>query len=388
MADATRSLPSALRAAMTGRPLHAAVWGLVLWGWVAASSIAAEFSDSGRLKWIRPERAFFDSPQNTSGANDNEESDRAEWVRWSPLLGEAPGEADGPLLDAGLSPDEDVELLSDERPQPAEARPQPAEARPQVGPPITPWGDPAAYPGLGGDYTNEQSWPAPLGLFGHAGRHRGIGQPLLCESWRYRPFGAGWFMGMMQGSTLIDDWTGTDAGYFAGYWLTWDYDHYWGFEFRYGFGSLPQWDSLRAKIAQQQADTLNGLAPDDPLRQRYDRRRDMDVNVWDFRFVHYPWGDAAWRPYALVGLGGSRIGFDDRLARHWTNRVVAMPLGLGVKYRWNSRWALRVEVLDNMIFGDNGVKTQHNFSATAGVEVRFGGTRKAYWPYNPGRHYW
>ena len=27
-------------------------------------------------------------------------------------------------------------------------------------------------------------------------------------------------------------------------------------------------------------------------------------------------------------------------------------------------------------------------SLTVGVEYRFGGTRKAYWPWNPGKSYW
>ncbi|MBN2022992.1 MAG: outer membrane beta-barrel protein [Pirellulales bacterium] len=280
---------------------------------------------------------------------------------WAPLLGDGP-------------------ILKDERPmlgEPAtgEVFPAPACRRP-------------------GQYSNAELSEDETGLlrmpslFGPAGRHRGVGQPLLCESWRYRPFGAGWFMGLMQGSPMIDDWAGANGGFFGGYRLTWDYDHYWGCEFRYGFGSLPQWDSARAKIAQQQDDTLHGLGPDDPRRQRYDKRRDMDINVWDVSFVYYPWGDSAWRPYALLGLGGARIGFQDRLGKNYTNRVLAMPMGLGVKYRWNSRWALRVEVLDNIIFGANGVRTLNNLSLTAGVEVRFGGTRKAYWPYNPGRHYW
>ena len=112
----------------------------------------------------------------------------------------------------------------------------------------------------------------------------------------------------MQGGTLMDDWTGAKAGYFGGYRLGWDCDYYWGCELRAGFATMPEWDSTRAKIAQKQADTLAGLAPDDPWRDRYDRRRDVDVNVWDASLLYYPWGDSTWRPYALVGLArrGSR----------------------------------------------------------------------------------
>ena len=30
----------------------------------------------------------------------------------------------------------------------------------------------------------------------------------------------------------------------------------------------------------------------------------------------------------------------------------------------------------------------HSLSLTTGLEFRFGGTRKAYWPWNPGLLYW
>lgn len=228
-----------------------------------------------------------------------------------------------------------------------------------------------------------------IGFLRPPGRHRGLGQPLLRESWRYRPFGIGWFMGSMSGSTLIEDWTGQKTGYFGGYRLGWDFDHYWGCEMRLGFASVPMWDSQRAREAEQAAYDAEGLGEDDERRDRYNRRRDTDVNVWDVSLLYYPWGDAAWRPYAMAGLGTSRIRFEDRLAQHWSKQVFGMPLGLGLKYRYNDVLALRFEVADNIIFGGSGgFETLHNLSVTAGVEVRFGGTRTAYWPWNPSRHYW
>lgn len=233
----------------------------------------------------------------------------------------------------------------------------------------------------------ESTWD-PFAQFRAPGRHQGVGQPLLQESWRYRPFSIGWFMGAMVGSPLIDDWTGANEGFFGGYRLGWDYDHYWGCEFRYGFASLAQWDSARAVAAQEAADDLAGLAPDDPWRHRYDRRRDVDVETVDLSLLYYPWGDAAWRPYGLIGLGSARVSFQDRLAHNYSDHAVTVPLGLGVKYRYNSRVALRLEFLDNIVFAGDGMETLHDLSLTGGVEIRFGGTRKAYWPWNPGRHYW
>lgn len=253
---------------------------------------------------------------------------------------------------------------------------QPSPA-PQASPPRPP-----SAPGAGGFGLGLLPW------FRAPGRHQGVGQPLLQESWRYRPFGIGWFMGAMQGSTLMDDWTGAEAGYFAGYRLGWDYDNYWGCEFRYGFASLPQWDSARAKAAQEAVDDANHLAADDPWRQRYNRRRDANVDVCDLSFLYYPWGDAAWRPYFLLGLGGTQVSFQDRLAVNHSQWAVAMPLGIGLKYRCNSRIALRFELLDDVAFCHDEIETLNDVSFTAGVEVRFGGTRRAYWPWNPGRHYW
>jgi opacity protein-like surface antigen len=227
-----------------------------------------------------------------------------------------------------------------------------------------------------------------LGVCRPRGRYLGPGQPLLRESWQYRPFSIGWYMGAMQGGTLVDDWTGADAGYFGGYRLGWDYDYYWGCEFRAGLASLPEWDSARAKAAQVEADNLAGVAPDNPWRSRYDRSRNVDVNLWDASLLYYPWGDSTWRPYALVGLGAARVAFEDRLATDYDETLFSMPMGLGLKYRCNNRVALRLECLDNIFVGSGDLETTHNVSLNAGVEIRFGGPRKAYWPFNPSNHYW
>jgi len=209
-------------------------------------------------------------------------------------------------------------------------------------------------------------------------RYRPIGKPLLCESWLYRPFSAGWFMGVMRGSPLIDDWVDQEEGFFGGYRFGWDVDHYWAWEMRFGFGSVELSDSQRAKDAQGPG-----------ARSRYDQRRDSNVLLWDVDLLYYPWGDTAWRPYLMAGLGTTRISFEDRFADHWDKTMFAVPLAVGLKYRCSSCLALRFEIADNMAFASgNGIKTQHNLSATAGLEVRFGGSRTAYWPWNPGRHYW
>ena len=213
-------------------------------------------------------------------------------------------------------------------------------------------------------------------MFNPPRRHRDIGCPLTRESWRYRPFGLGLFVGYIHGGTLVDNWTGSSGGIFDGIRLSWDPGYYWGCEFRYATGSLGQWDSLLAQRTLQAADG------------KYNSHRDVKMDLWDFSLLYYPWGDAIWRPYALAGLGGSKLRFDDCMSEHWSQQVFAMPLALGLKYRYNSRLAFRFELADNIVFGADRVDTIHHVSITGGLELRFGGHRKAYWPWSPGRYYW
>jgi hypothetical protein len=216
-----------------------------------------------------------------------------------------------------------------------------------------------------------------------------MGQPLTCESWRYRPFSAGWLMGTMLGSSLIDDWIGMREGFVGGYRFGWDFDHYWGCEVQFGLASLGLYDSDRAKQAQEAADALLNLAADDPHLRRFEQRRDADVSLWDIHFLYYPWGDATWRPYGSIGLGSMHIRFMDRLGDRHSKSFIGLPLALGLKYRCNNWVALRLELSDNMAFGGGpGFNALHNLSMTGGMEVRFGGRRTVYWPYSPGRHYW
>jgi len=219
------------------------------------------------------------------------------------------------------------------------------------------------------------------------GRHRGVGEPLAYESWRTRPFGASWFMGMIEGGTLIDDWVGGKRGFLGGYRLAWDFDHYFGYEMRLGFGSVGLCDGYRARQAQQEADDAKGVPDDDPFRLRFNRRRDMTTTLWDVSLLYYPWGDATWRPYLMAGIGAAHLEFIDRLSTRYDESVFEMPLAIGVKYRCNERWVWRLELADNIIFGDR-VNTVHHMSLTGGVEIRFGGSRVVYWPWTPGRHYW
>jgi len=227
-------------------------------------------------------------------------------------------------------------------------------------------------------------------LMGKApGRHLGLGAPLTRESWLFRPYSASVHIGMFQGAELIEDWVGMKTGFYGGLRLGWDMGHYWGTEMSLAFATVPLYDSARAKQAQRQADIDAGYAPTDPWLDRFDGGRHLDLTQFNVRLMYYPWGDAAWRPYCSIGMGISEMRFTDRLSVHYQEYFVLMPIALGVKYRYNDWIALQLEAADNLsIGGSASVRTTNNFSLTAGIEFRFGGSRTAYWPWNPGRTYW
>ena len=219
-------------------------------------------------------------------------------------------------------------------------------------------------------------------------RYRGPAEPLIQESWNYRPFSVGAFVGFIQGGTLIDDWVSQGAGVLAGVRLGWDFNYYWGCEARLAVADPEVYDSWRAKQAQQAADDAAGLDPNDPYRRRFEGRRGNDLVLCDVRFLHYPWGDTRTRPYFAVGMGAASFQFVDRLSTRWEDTVFALPLAVGIKYLENDFLAFRLEFADDITLGGGRtVETVHQFSVTLGAELRFGGTRRAYWPWNPGRHY-
>lgn len=220
-------------------------------------------------------------------------------------------------------------------------------------------------------------------------RFRGPGQPLLNESWQYRPFSFSWFMGGLVGSTLIEDWVAQDTGFLGGYRMGWDFHPYWGCELRGGFGWLGVYDSERAKAAQEAADDAAGLLPTDPMRHRFDVPRDCDISsLLDISLLYYPWGDSTWRPYFLLGVGAAQIDFQDRLSRPYEANLFEIPWGFGLKFRMNDWLVMRWEVLDNMALDKSPISLLHMVSFTGGLELRFGGARKSYWPWNPGLRYW
>jgi hypothetical protein len=147
-------------------------------------------------------------------------------------------------------------------------------------------------------------------------------------------------------------------------------------------------DSDRAIAAQLAADDAAQLAATDPLRRRFDAPRHTDTVLWDIALLYYPWGDSRWRPYFLLGFGVASVEFTDRLSVGYSDTAFELPLAMGLKFYQNDFIVFRLELADNIAFFNGNVEAINHLSIIGGMEVRFGGRRRAYWPWNPGRVCW
>ena len=93
-------------------------------------------------------------------------------------------------------------------------------------------------------------------------------------------------------------------------------------------------------------------------------------------------------PYGLIGTGFASYEFFDDVALNHNTTLVTLPVGGGIQFQhWN--WlAWRLEVLDNISLGADGLDTQHSISLTAGMELRFGARPESYWPWRSSRPVW
>jgi len=233
-------------------------------------------------------------------------------------------------------------------------------------------GEEAARPGPSGE-------PVPPG----AGQSSfGGGLDALAEGpwhgWSQRPFGFNWLAGVVEGSPLIDDWVGMKVGFLGGFGLNWDATNSFGLETRFAFASLALYDGELARLAAEKAGKDPLLSP-----SRYG-----ELFQWDIDFVYYTCGDRPLRPYLFCGLGLTSVHFSDLLEQGYYRAAPSFPVGLGLKYLQTDWLAFRIECADDIALGGQGIDTMHNLTLTAGAELRFGGPHHAYWPWNPGRHYW
>jgi hypothetical protein len=200
-------------------------------------------------------------------------------------------------------------------------------------------------------------------------------------NWSAYPLSIGCFAGVVNGGPLIADWVGTTTGFDGGWRLGWDVNPNWGAETRIAFGAPDLYDSYRAVQAMEAYDAANGVAPTNPHRV-------AEMFQWDVDILYYPWGETRLRPYFLTGMGLTNVYFNDRLDQYYQTTCLSLPLGMGVKYLCSQQLAVRVDLLDDIAMSSNHLQTQHNLSLTVGAELRFGGSRKIYWPWDNGKEFW
>lgn len=230
-------------------------------------------------------------------------------------------------------------------------------------------------------------WACSRPLYSLFNRLKADSKPVPWANWSEHPLSIGCFAGVIHGGPLMEDWVGTTTGFDGGWRLGWDVSPSWGTEMRFAFSSPQLYDSFRADQALTAHDNAKGMLPNDPQRDRFDHRN-AELFQWDVNIVYYPWGETRLRPYFLTGMGLSNIRFADRVGESYHSTCLSLPLGLGVKYLCSERLVVRLDLLNDIAMSSNHLQTQHNLSLTAGAELRFGGSRKVYWPWDLGRTFW
>jgi hypothetical protein len=175
--------------------------------------------------------------------------------------------------------------------------------------------------------------------------------------WRDRQFSAGYLIGVLAGDPFHSRHPGSAVGPLLAKRYGWDFSDYWGLDIRVADAWLG--DSTRLFPGHDQTE---------------------HVLFADANLAYYPWGNARWRPYALVGAGVADFGFRNDHNHHLHRLLADLPFGLGVKYPLNKWLTVRAELLDSVVIGDGGLHTMNNVSLALGLDVRFGDPRK-HWPW-------
>ena len=214
-----------------------------------------------------------------------------------------------------------------------------------------------------------------------SGPDKGVGMPLVGKSWLDHPYYFGGFVGCISGSELvsgmIDQKNGASGGFTFGY----NFSDYWGLESRLHFAAIDIRDTAYAQQLFEEAwnDELGVMPPF--------TTRTNELTILDAAIHYYPLGNAKWRPYFKYGLGVGRQNYVNTFGFENTSNIVTMPMGVGMRYWWNERIAIQMDLHNNIVFASGNTKTQHNIAFTMGLTYAFGNSRRTapvhYWPATP-----
>jgi hypothetical protein len=207
------------------------------------------------------------------------------------------------------------------------------------------------------------------------GRFLDRGLPMERSSWLNRPYHVDWFAGPLLSTGPVDGRVEQGNELFGGLRIGWDFDYYWGVEWRFGWSD----PTLLATLA---------AVTDDGDTVFYEAEYPGKYFVSDVDFVYYPWGDTKIRPYGLLGVGMAQIGSvrPDNTGQEAT--LLGTPIGVGVHFPQTHWLTWRLEIIDNLAWGAEGVDTLNNFAFTAGMELRLGARPNSYWPWRSSRTIW
>jgi hypothetical protein len=190
------------------------------------------------------------------------------------------------------------------------------------------------------------------------------GLPMERTSWLNRPYHIDWFVGPLLSDGPVDGRVSQSNELFGGLRAGWDFDYYWGLEWRFGWSD-----------PVLEADTSDAELPGHYF-------------VSDIDIIYYPWGDTKVRPYGLLGMGVTQVGSVRADGSGQEATLLGVPFGVGVQFPQTHWLAWRLEVLDNLAWGADGVDTLNNFTFTAGMEFRMGARPNSYWPWRSSRTSW
>jgi hypothetical protein len=207
----------------------------------------------------------------------------------------------------------------------------------------------------------------PRHLFDRLPRLGPARQPMLRESWLFRPFNISVFEGALFATSPVRSEFHNGVGFFTGFRVGWDFDAHFGGETRFGFSKIYLLDSTRTTEVGYQK-----------------------LFYFDSNLLIYPWGDTRWRPFLSVGGGLADVLIVSNSGGTLHPDAFNLPFGGGIKYRYGSRVAFRADIRDNLtISGGGGLRTLNNLELLGSIEFHFGGgDRRSYWPWNPSRHWW
>lgn len=219
--------------------------------------------------------------------------------------------------------------------------------------------DPAMMP--------QSGLPGGLPDFGPSPRIPPHRQPMMRESWLFRPWNISLFEGALFAATPAQPQFNTLNSYFTGFRVGWDYSTHFGGETRFGFSRVFMLDATRNTEVGYQ-----------------------DIFYFDSNLLIYPLGDTRWRPFFSIGGGLADILIVGNTGAVIHPGAFNMPIGGGMKYRVGTRLAFRADIRDNITFsGSGGLRTLNNIEVVGGLEFHFGGgNRRSYWPWNPSKHWW